>query len=76
MTKIFEPSKGRLAKFGLLPEKMGWDAKRMTKKLDAVILGMHARENNPELKRALKLGLKVYSYPEFIYDQSKEKTRL
>ncbi len=74
--EIFEPSKGRLAKFALLPEKIGWDAKRITKKLDAVILGMHARENNPELKRALKLGLKVYSYPEFINEQSKEKTRV
>ena len=74
--EIFEPSKSRLAKYGLLPEKMGWSAKRITKDLDAIILGMHARANNPELQRAVKLGLKVYSYPEFIYEQSKDKTRV
>ncbi len=74
--EIFEPSKSRLAKYGLLPEKICWSAKRITKDLDAIILGMHARANNPELQRAVKLGLKVYSYPEFIYEQSKDKTRV
>ena len=75
--EIFEPSKGRLAKFGLLPTQMGWDAGSDSRgSLDAVILGMHAREDNPELKKALQMGVKVYSYPEFIYEQSKDKTRV
>lgn len=74
--EIFEPSKGRLAKFGLLPTQMGWDEDRIAEDLDAIILGMHAREDNPELKKALQMGVKVYSYPEFIYEQSKDKTRV
>ncbi len=74
--EIFEPSKGRLKKHGLLPNKMGWDANNITKDLDAVILGMHARENNPELIKAQELGLTIYSYPEYIYEQSKNKKRV
>jgi UDP-N-acetylmuramate: L-alanyl-gamma-D-glutamyl-meso-diaminopimelate ligase len=74
--EVFEPSKSRLAKAGLLPDKMGWDANRITKDIDAIILGMHAREDNPELIRARELGLKIYSYPEFLYEQSKDKTRV
>jgi UDP-N-acetylmuramate: L-alanyl-gamma-D-glutamyl-meso-diaminopimelate ligase len=74
--EIFEPSKIRLQKAGLLPQTMGWEAHRITSDLDAIILGMHARIDNPELVRAQELGLKVYSYPEFIYEQSKEKTRV
>ena len=73
--EIFEPSKSRLAKYGLLP-KNGWDAKKITRDIDAVILGMHAREDNPELIRARELNLKIYSYPEYIYEQSKDKMRI
>ena len=74
--EIFEPSKGRIAKHGLLPDKFGWDESRITTELDAVILGMHARIDNPELLKAQELGVKVYSYPEYIYEQSKDKTRV
>ena len=74
--EIFEPSKSRLEKYGLMPEKMGWDASNINKELDAIILGMHARENNPELLEAKKLGLKIYSYPEYIFEQTKNKLRI
>ncbi|MEQ9187940.1 MAG: Mur ligase family protein [Cryomorphaceae bacterium] len=74
--QIFDPSKGRLASHGLLPDQMGWNADRISDELDAIILGMHARENNPELVRAQELGLKVYSYPEFIHQQSVDKQRV
>ncbi|MCB0402634.1 MAG: peptidoglycan synthetase [Flavobacteriales bacterium] len=74
--EIFEPSKSRIAKYGLLPEQFGWFPDKITDELDAIILGMHAREDNPELKRAQELGLKVYSYPEYIYEQSKNKERV
>ena len=74
--EIFEPSKSRIAKYGLLPEKFGWDDSRITTALDAVILGMHARIDNPELIKAQELGVKVYSYPEYIYEQSKTKQGL
>ena len=57
--EIFEPSRSRLDKFGLLPFEMGWHPERITADLDAVILGMHAREDNPELKRAQELDLKI-----------------
>lgn len=73
---IFEPSYSRLGKYGLLPDKDGWDANRITSDLDAVILGMHARIDNPELLKAQELGLKIYSYPEYIYEQSKDKLRV
>lgn len=73
---IYEPAKSRLAKYGLLPKEMGWDENRITKDLDAVILGMHARIDNPELLKAQVLGLKIYSYPEYIYEQSKNKKRV
>ena len=73
---IHEPSKSRLADKGLLPLKMGWFPKKITSKLDAVILGMHAKIDNPELLEAQELGLKIYSYPEFLYEQSKNKTRV
>lgn len=73
---IFEPSKSRLAKHGLLPEEMGWFPEKINSEIEAVILGMHAREDNPELVRAQELGLKIYSYPEFLYEQSKDKTRV
>jgi len=74
--EIFEPSKSRLAVKGLLPASIGWDDKRITTDIDAIILGMHARIDNPELLRAKELGLKIYSYPEFLYEQSKNKTRV
>ena len=74
--EIFEPSKGRLDKYGLLPAKIGWDETNVSSDLESIILGMHAREDNPELLKAQKLGLKIYSYPEYIYEQTKEKTRI
>ncbi|WP_316829770.1 UDP-N-acetylmuramate--L-alanine ligase [Pedobacter aquatilis] len=73
---IFEPAKSRLDKYGLLPIEMGWDENRISKALDAVILGMHARIDNPELLRAQELGVKIYSYPEYIFEQSKNKLRV
>lgn len=73
---IFEPSKSRLEKAGLLPEAFGWFPKKIHDELEAVILGMHAKPDNPELERAKDLGLKIYSYPEFLYEQSKNKTRV
>ena len=73
---IYEPSRSRLEKKGLLPLKMGWFEENITRDLDAVILGMHARPDNPELLKAQELGLKVYSYPEYVYEQSKDKLRL
>ena len=74
--EIFEPSRSRLDNYGLLPENIGWNAEILNDSYDAVILGMHARENNPELKRAQELGLKIYSYPEYLYEQSKDKCRI
>ena len=74
--EIFEPSKSRLDKAGLLPKEMGWFPEKLHAGLDAVILGMHARADNPELLRAKELGLAIYSYPEYLYEQSKDKTRL
>lgn len=73
---IFEPSKSRLQAKGLLPEQEGWFPEKITTDLDAVILGMHAKSDNPELLKAQELGLKIYSYPEFIYEHSKNKTRV
>ncbi|WP_080778268.1 UDP-N-acetylmuramate--L-alanine ligase [Chryseobacterium phocaeense] len=73
---IFEPSKSRLEKKGILPQEMGWFPEKITADIDAVILGMHAHQDNPELARAKELGLKIYSYPEFLYEQSKNKTRV
>jgi len=74
--EIFEPSKSRLAKLNLLPAQEGWNVTNIHKGLDAVILGMHARADNPELLKAQELGLKIYSYPEYIYEQTKNKTRV
>ncbi len=73
---IFEPAKSRLDKYGLLPAEMGWDENRISSNLDAVILGMHARIDNPELLKAQELGITIYSYPEYIYEQSKNKLRV
>jgi len=74
--EIFEPSRTRLANLGLLPEKEGWFPEKITPSLDAVILGMHAKADNPELIRAQELGMKIYSYPEYLYEQSADKTRV
>ena len=73
---IFEPSKSRLEKKGLLPNQLGWFPEKITPNLDAIILGMHAKADNPELEKAKQLGLKIYSYPEFLFEQSKNKTRV
>ena len=74
--EIFEPSKGRLKKYGILPEDEGWNPGQNFKDLDAIILGMHARADNPELLKAKELGLKIFSYPEYLYEQSKYKKRV
>ena len=73
---IFEPSKSRLEKRGLLPETFGWFPENIHSGLNAIVLGMHAKADNPELLKAQDLGLKIYSYPEFLYEQSKDKTRV
>ncbi|MDO8896682.1 MAG: Mur ligase domain-containing protein, partial [Bacteroidales bacterium] len=74
--EIFEPSYTRLKQRNLLPENIGWVPERITNDLDAVILGMHARADNPELLEAQKKNIKIYSYPEFLYEQSKDKKRI
>jgi UDP-N-acetylmuramate: L-alanyl-gamma-D-glutamyl-meso-diaminopimelate ligase len=74
--EILEPSRSRLAAQGLLPQSEGWNVDKITPQLDAVILGMHARADNPELLKAQELGLKIYSYPEYIYEQTKDKIRV
>lgn len=74
--EIFEPSRSRLEKYGLLPEKTGWQSEIISDKMDVVILGMHAHPDNPELQKARELGLKIYSYPEYLYEQTKDKTRV
>lgn len=74
--EINEPSKSRLAKAGLLPKEIGWFPEKLNRDIDAVILGMHARADNPELIRANELGLKIYSYPEYIYEATRDKTRI
>jgi len=74
--EIFEPSRSRLARQGILPQQLGWNPSLITDDLDAVILGMHAREDNPDLLKAKALGLKIYSYPEYLYEQSKDKRRI
>jgi UDP-N-acetylmuramate: L-alanyl-gamma-D-glutamyl-meso-diaminopimelate ligase len=73
---IHDPSKSRLEAKGLLPETFGWFPEKITQNLDAIVLGMHAKADNPELLKAQELGLKIYSYPEFLYEQSKDKTRV
>ncbi|WP_242917117.1 UDP-N-acetylmuramate--L-alanine ligase [Pontibacter liquoris] len=74
--EIFEPAKSRLATAGILPAQEGWFPEKLDATLDAVILGMHARPDNPELQRAQELGLPIYSFPEFIYEQSRDKQRI
>ncbi|MGY8933264.1 MAG: UDP-N-acetylmuramate--L-alanine ligase [Flavobacteriales bacterium] len=74
--EIFDPSKSRLSASGILPKVFGWFPEKITTQLDAIVLGMHAKADNPELLKAQELGLKIYSYPEFLYKQSKFKTRV
>ena len=74
--EIFEPSKTRLDKQGILPDSLGWNETRITSDLDAIILGMHAREDNPELIKAKELNIPIFSYPEYLYEQSKDKQRV
>ena len=74
--EIFDPALTHLREAGLLPDEMGWHPERITPDIDAIILGMHAREDNPELVRARQLGLKIYSFPEYLYEQTKDKIRI
>ncbi len=74
--EIYEPSKTRLQKAGILPESQGWFPEKIHANLDGILLGMHARIDNPELLRAQELGIPVYSFPEFIYNQSQDKKRV
>ena len=74
--EIFEPALSNLAAEGLLPAKMGWVPEKIDRRIDAVILGMHAKADNPELQKAQELGLKIYSFPEYVYQESKDKTRV
>jgi UDP-N-acetylmuramate: L-alanyl-gamma-D-glutamyl-meso-diaminopimelate ligase len=74
--EIFEPSRSRLDKAGILPSAMGWFPEKITSDIGAVILGMHATDDNPEIAKARELGLKIYSYPEYLYEQTKEKKRV
>jgi len=74
--EIFDPSKSRLSAYGILPKAFGWFPEKITAQLDAIVLGMHAKADNPELLKAQELELKIYSYPEFLYEQSKFKTRV
>ena len=74
--EIFEPSRSRLDRNGLLPEKWGWYPDNISSDIDTVILGMHARPDNPELLRSLELGIKIMSFPEFLYNKTKSKKRI
>jgi UDP-N-acetylmuramate: L-alanyl-gamma-D-glutamyl-meso-diaminopimelate ligase len=74
--EIFEPALSNLQKEGILPAATGWHPEKITSGLDAVILGMHAKQDNPELQKARELGLKIYSFPEYIYQESRNKTRV
>ena len=74
--EIFSPSKERLKKHGLLPDKIGWNPELINEQVDTIILGMHARIDNPELLKAKELQIPVFSYPEFIYEQTKNQLRV
>jgi len=74
--EIYDPSLSRLKENGLMPDKLGWFPDKITKNLHAVILGMHATKDNPELLRAKELGLKIYSFPEYLFQQTRSKTRI
>jgi UDP-N-acetylmuramate: L-alanyl-gamma-D-glutamyl-meso-diaminopimelate ligase len=74
--EIYDPAKSRLADAGILPTESGWFPEKITRDLDAIILGMHARIDNPELEKAQELGVRIYSFPEFVFEQSKDKQRI
>jgi len=74
--EIFEPSKSRLEQYGLLPGKTGWDIQNINTDIDTVILGMHAKSDNPELLKARELGIKIMSFPEYLFEQTKDKKRI
>ena len=74
--EIFEPALGNLGRAGILPKNPGWYPEKISEKIGAVILGMHAKEDNPELKRARELNLSIYSFPEYIFQESRDKTRV
>ena len=74
--EIFSPSKERLSKYGILPMQTGWSTEKVTSSIDTIILGMHARVDNPELLKAEELNIPIFSYPEFIYEQTKNQTRV
>jgi UDP-N-acetylmuramate: L-alanyl-gamma-D-glutamyl-meso-diaminopimelate ligase len=74
--EIYEPAKSRLAAAGILPTTIGWSTDHITTDIDAIVLGMHARKDNPELIKAQELGLKIYSFPEYMYEQTKDKKRI
>jgi UDP-N-acetylmuramate: L-alanyl-gamma-D-glutamyl-meso-diaminopimelate ligase len=74
--EIYEPAKSRLAAAGILPTQIGWNPENITSGIDAIVLGMHARKDNPELLKAQELGIKIYSFPEYMYEQTKDKKRI
>lgn len=74
--EVFEPARSRLKSYGLLPESEGWFPEKIDQTTDAVILGMHAKADNPEMIRAKELGVKIYSYPEYLYQMSRDKLRI
>lgn len=74
--EVYDPSKANLEANGLLPRKMGWDDRNISSDIDAVIVGMHAKEDNPELLKAKELKIKIYSFPEYIHEQSLNKQRI
>ncbi len=74
--EIFDPARSKLDRYGLLPEAVGWYPERINNDLDIIILGMHARPGNPELTTAEELGLKIYSFPQFMYEQTRSKKRI
>jgi UDP-N-acetylmuramate: L-alanyl-gamma-D-glutamyl-meso-diaminopimelate ligase len=74
--EIFEPAKSNLQKAGILPKQIGWHPENITKDINAIILGMHAKADNPELIRAKELGIDIYSFPEYLFQQTQKKTRV
>lgn len=74
--EIFEPAASNLKKEGIFPERIGWSAENITPEIDTIILGMHAKADNPELKKAVELGLKIFSFPEYIFQESLHKKRI
>jgi len=74
--EIFEPSASNLKEEGIFPDKMGWFSENISSEMDTIILGMHAKADNPELKRAVELGLKIFSFPEYIFQESLHKKRI